>query len=211
MTLFWDWNGTLLDDVNICIQCINQLLERRKLTLLSREKYLQIFDFPVIHYYEKAGFNFKNESFNDVAEEFMDWYYEYLPDAELFPDTISVLTKFKNKGYRQVILSAMEHESLMKTLDKKGILPFFDEVAGINDIYANGKLDSARALLKKLDINGSETLLIGDTLHDLEVANDLGVKHILVADGHQSAKRLLARTNHVTGHLSGLYKILQIS
>ena len=208
MTLFWDWNGTLLDDVDICIQCINHLLERRKLPLLSREKYLQIFDFPVINYYEKAGFNFKNESFDDVAEEFMDWYHEYLPEAELFADAIPVLTKFKDKGYRQVILSAMEHESLMKTLDKRGVLPFFDEVAGINDIYANGKLESARALLKKLDLNGSGSLLIGDTLHDLEVANSLGIKHVLVADGHQSAARLIAKTNHVTGQLSGLCKIL---
>lgn len=208
MTLFWDWNGTLLDDVDICIQCINHLLERRNLPLLSREKYLQIFDFPVINYYEKAGFSFKNESFDDVAEEFMDWYHEYLPEAGLFPEAVHVLTKFKNKGYRQVILSAMEHESLLKTLDKRGVLPFFDEVAGINDIYANGKLDSARALLKRLDLNGSESLLLGDTLHDLEVANDLGIKHVLVADGHQSAARLLAKTNHVTGHISGLCKIL---
>lgn len=208
MTLFWDWNGTLLDDVDICIQCINHLLERRKLPLLSREKYLQIFDFPVVNYYEKAGFNFKNESFDDVAEEFMDWYHEYLPEAELFPDAVNVLTKFKNKGYRQVILSAMEHESLKRTLDKKGVLPFFDEVAGIKDIYANGKVESARALLNKLDLNGSDSLLIGDTLHDLEVADDLGIKHILVADGHQSAARLIAKTNHVTGHLSGLCKML---
>lgn len=207
MTIFWDWNGTLLNDVDICIQCINHLLERRELPLLTREKYLQIFDFPVKTYYEKAGFNFKKESFDDVAEEFMDWYHEYLPEAELFPEAVNTLTKFKNKGYRQVILSAMEHESLLKTLDKKGILPFFDEVAGIKDIYANSKLESARVLLKKLDLNGSGSLLIGDTLHDLEVANDLGIEHILVADGHQSAARLFAKTSHVTGHLTGLSKV----
>ena len=198
----------MLDDVDICIRCINHLLERRRLLPLSREKYLQVFDFPVKSYYERVGFNFRKESFDEVAEEFMDWYHYYLPEAELFSESINVLTEFKNEGYRQVILSAMEHESLVKILEKKGILSFFDEVAGINDIYANGKLESARTLLKKLDLNGSDSLLIGDTLHDLEVANDLGIKHILVADGHQSATRLLAKTNHVTGRLSGLYKML---
>lgn len=208
MTIFWDWNGTLLDDVDICIRCINQLLERRMLPPLSREKYLQIFDFPVKTYYEKAGFNFQKESFDVVAEEFMDWYHEYLPEATLFPEAVNILTKFKNEGYRQIILSAMEHESLMQVLEEKEILPFFEVVAGISDIYANGKLERARALLKKLDLKGSDILLIGDTLHDLEVANDLGIRHILVADGHQSAVRLLAKTSRVTGHLSGLYKML---
>jgi phosphoglycolate phosphatase len=208
MTLFWDWNGTLLDDVDVCIRCINHLLETRKLPLLTREKYLQIFDFPVKNYYEKAGFNFRNESFDDVAEEFMEWYYEYLPNADLFPEAVNVLTRFKNLGYRQVVLSAMEHESLVQTLNDKGILPFFDEVAGISDIYANGKLESARALIRKMNLNGSENMLIGDTLHDLEVAEDLGFRHILVAAGHQAPQRLLANTSHVVGHLSGLYKLL---
>ncbi|MBE0650807.1 MAG: HAD family hydrolase [Bacteroidales bacterium] len=208
MTIFWDWNGTLLDDVDVCIRCINHLLEARKLPLLSREKYLQIFDFPVKTYYEKAGFNFKKESFDDVAEEFMDWYYEYLPEADLYPESVNILNGFKSKGYRQVILSAMEHESLVKTLKKKGILPFFDEVAGISDIYANGKLESARVLIKKMNLNGSDNVLIGDTLHDLEVANDLGLRHILVADGHQAPQRLLAKTKNVVGRLTGLYKVL---
>ncbi len=208
MTIFWDWNGTLLDDVDICIRCINHLLESRNLPLLSRKKYLQIFDFPVKTYYEKVGFNFKKEPFDDMAEEFMDWYYEYLPEAELFSDALNVLTRYKNKGYRQVILSAMEHESLMKVLADKGILPFFDEVAGISDIYANGKLERAKTLLQKMNLNGSDSILVGDTLHDLEVAQDLGIRHILVADGHQSAARLLAKTSHVVDHLSGLDKIL---
>lgn len=208
MTIFWDWNGTLLDDVNICIRCMNHLLERRKLPSLSREKYLQIFDFPVKTYYEKAGFNFRKESFDEVAEEFMDWYYEYLPDADLFPEAVNILTRFQDQGYRQVILSAMEHESLLKTLDEKGILSFFDEVTGVGDIYANGKLESARTLMKKLDLSVTGNVLIGDTLHDLEVADNLGIKHILVAEGHQSATRLLAKTSHVAGNLSGLYKML---
>lgn len=208
MTIFWDWNGTLLDDVNICVKCINHLLESRNLPSLSREKYLQIFDFPVKTYYEKVGFNFKKESFDDVAEEFMEWYHEYLPEAELFPEAENVLTRYRKKGYRQVILSAMEHESLMKVLADKEILPFFDEVAGISDIYANGKLERARALLQKMNLNGSESILIGDTLHDLEVARDLGIRHILVANGHQSAQRLLVETNQVVGNLSGLYKML---
>ncbi len=204
MTLFWDWNGTLLDDVDICIRCINHLLETRKMPLLSREKYLQIFDFPVKKYYEKAGFRFKDESFDEVAVEFMDWYHEYLPEADLYPETVRILTQFKNKGYRQVILSAMEQDSLVKTLDDKGILPFFDEVAGVRDIYANGKLDAARRLKQNMNLNGADGVLIGDTLHDLEVAQDLGLRHVLVADGHQAPQRLLAKTKNVVGNLSGL-------
>ncbi|RLD72105.1 MAG: HAD family hydrolase, partial [Bacteroidetes bacterium] len=45
--ILWDWNGTLLDDTDICVQCINSLLETRQLNLLNKERYRKIFTFPV--------------------------------------------------------------------------------------------------------------------------------------------------------------------
>ena len=59
--VFWDWNGTLLDDVDVCIEAMNRLLERRGMDLISIERYRDIFDFPVKNYYEKLGFDFDNE------------------------------------------------------------------------------------------------------------------------------------------------------
>ncbi len=46
--------------------------------------------------------------------------------------------------------------------------------------------------MKARGLNPERTLLIGDTLHDYDVAQALGCKCILVANGHQSRKRLLS-------------------
>jgi len=48
--IIWDWNGTLLDDVNIVVNVMNSLLERRSLPLIDIEKYKDIFTFPVKKY-----------------------------------------------------------------------------------------------------------------------------------------------------------------
>ena len=56
-------------------------------------------------------------------------------------------------------------------------------------------------LLKRINIKKSEILLIGDTLHDKRVANDLGINYILVAEGHQSKDRLLNNTPMVVDNL----------
>ena len=56
--ILWDWNGTLLDDVNIAIDAINQLLLDRNLVQLTLERYLDVFTFPVCDYYELIGFDF---------------------------------------------------------------------------------------------------------------------------------------------------------
>ena len=44
----WDWNGTLFDDVALCIQVMNGMLEKRGLPRLAGpEQYRQVFTFPV--------------------------------------------------------------------------------------------------------------------------------------------------------------------
>jgi len=69
-TIIWDWNGTLLNDVDICVESINILLSERGHKPLSKSLYREIFTFPVKAYYELAGFDFTNESFDfEVAED----------------------------------------------------------------------------------------------------------------------------------------------
>ena len=59
-TIIWDWNGTLLDDLDLSLESVNILLEERNLPALSVEKYKDIFCFPIVVYYVKAGFDFES-------------------------------------------------------------------------------------------------------------------------------------------------------
>ena len=56
--IIWDYNGTLLNDVNLCVEVINDMLSSRNLPLMTVDKYRELFDFPVKDYYAKTGFDF---------------------------------------------------------------------------------------------------------------------------------------------------------
>jgi phosphoglycolate phosphatase-like HAD superfamily hydrolase len=64
--------------------------------------------------------------------------------------------------------------------------PFFNMASGLDDHYANSKLDSGRAMIRKQNLEPKELLLIGDTVYDFEVVSQLGCSCILVSNGHQS-------------------------
>ena len=72
--VIWDWNGTLLDDVDACVQAINLLLEPRGLAPMTRARYHREFTFPVRRYYDTMGFDFSAETFDDVAVEYHQAY-----------------------------------------------------------------------------------------------------------------------------------------
>lgn len=193
-TIIWDWNGTLLDDIEICRSIINGLLEERGIEKLSFERYKEIFTFPVKDYYEKAGFDFTKEDFSIPADAFIEEYNKSIPLAPLHKEATKALVHFENLYKRQIIISAMKQDDLRESVSAKGIDHHFEEISGINDHYANGKIENAKRMLQQLNLDAKNCLLIGDTIHDHEVAEALGCECILVAKGHQSFERL--QTTH---------------
>jgi len=203
-TIIWDWNGTLLDDADICLESINTMLKARNLPRLTLASYREVFTFPVIEYYKKVGFDFTLEPWEPVAMEFINLYLNALPACGLSMFAVETLQGFREKGYRQAIVSAMEHEELIKSVTKLGIHSYFEFIGGIGDHYAGGKIENARNYLAESGLDPAQTTLIGDTIHDSEVANELQCNCILVATGHQSVPRLRETGRHVITDLSGI-------
>jgi phosphoglycolate phosphatase len=190
--IIWDWNGTLLDDTRMAVQTMNQMLQRRGLPALSVEHYKSVFTFPVKDYYQKVGFDFQTEPFEVPAMEFIDLYNRQLKDCTLHFDTLKVLSYFRSVGVKQYILSAMEQEVLNDCLKHYQIDDFFEHVSGLDNVYAASKMLNGHRLIAELKLNPSDLVLIGDTVHDFEVAKELGCRCILIADGHQSKAVLQA-------------------
>lgn len=207
-TIIWDWNGTLLNDVEQSIATMNELLTKRKLPLLSHQYYKEIFDFPVYNYYEILGFDFKKEKWSDVAAEYMRAYHNKEASFELFDEAISTLNTLKKQSYRHYILSAMRTDSINKMLDSFQIRQLFDGVYGLDDDFANGKVETGHQLLSDITTAPEQCVLVGDTTHDAVVAKSLGIKCILIANGHHSYQRLKASKSLILQSLSELSKLI---
>lgn len=203
-TIIWDWNGTLLDDTEICVNCMNQMLSKRQLPLLDTVRYREVFTFPVKTYYTLIGFDFNKEPWDVAAIEFIDLYLEVLHMAPLAKGAREMLAFFKQKGFKQAIISAMQHDALAKSVAAFGITHYFDYIGGIGDHYGGGKIDNARQFYKSYSLEPDEVVLLGDSLHDAEVAHDLGSGCILIANGHQSKSRLMLTGLEVVDDLEEL-------
>lgn len=207
-TLIWDWNGTLLNDVDVCVETINQLLAERKLPELTRKKYLEIFDFPVQNYYQSIGFDFEKEPFEIPANEYIEKYYANIDKTSLYPSVTETLTHFSKLNFRQLILSAAEQTQLITLLKNFKIDRFFEEVSGLDNIYATSKIELGINMFRKLNLVPETVCLIGDTTHDLEVASALGCRCILIANGHQEYNRLIKTQAIVINNINELKKII---
>ena len=191
-TVIWDWNGTLFDDVDWCIEVLNSMLTKRGLnTVVGVPEYHAVFCFPVIDYYRKVGFDFEQEPFEVLAAEFIEKYHSNDRNkCSLFHGVSKVLTYIKSMGIQQVILSASKMNYLEMQVGYYDIRDNFAELLGLSDFYAASKISIGLDYIKSQ--NTTSVLLVGDTKHDYEVAEALGIKCVLVPNGHQSRETLMS-------------------
>ena len=188
--IIWDWNGTLVNDAWLFVELMNEELETRNLPLITIKKYREHFTFPVKKYYENLGFDFEKENFKEVGYNFIQKYKIRKNEPLLFDETMPVLNKIEGLGISQSIVSAQEKKLLQESVAHYQLSGFFESVNGIEHYYADSKIKIAKQNIQNLKCNQENIMVIGDTAHDLEVANTLGINCALFSKGHYSIKRL---------------------
>ncbi|HIX12185.1 MAG TPA: HAD family hydrolase [Candidatus Anaerofilum faecale] len=189
--VLWDWNGTLLNDLQLSIQALNRLLaENGYPQQFDTRAYRKIFGFPIQDYYRRAGFDFSRHPYDRLAQRYMEMYIPASEGCRLSPGAKDVLAQLQKQGMRQVILSASPLDLLRHQVSAQGLEGFFEKLLGLSDIYAVSKVQLGVDWMQQSGIDPQSAVMVGDSLHDAEVAAAMGVRCVLYAGGHQSPSRL---------------------
>ena len=192
--ILWDWNGTLLDDTEAALATLNEMIAVRGGQPIGMEFYRDHFAFPVRPFYDKIGIVAHDEDeWNGIAREYHEVYGRQ--PKKLNPLAVTALEMAKEAGCRQSIVSALRQDLLEADMARNGVTEFFERICGSDNLDGASKLDRARVLLRTLNDtvpSGTHFVLIGDALHDKEVADALGIDCILCAQGSHAAWRLSA-------------------
>lgn len=203
--IIWDWNGTLLNDAWLCVEIMNEMLALRSLPVITLDIYERIFDFPVVDYYRKVGFDFALDPFEKLSDEFMGAYNVRVRACPLREGVYDVLAAGQTRGITQSILSAMMQSTLESLIDQFGLRVYFSGITGLDNHHAAGKLELAREWMAAQDLRREDILLVGDTVHDFEVAQALGVDCVHIHSGHHSRERLATCGVPILESLAALY------
>jgi phosphoglycolate phosphatase len=188
--VLWDWNGTLLDDTRAALETLNAMLGRRGAAEIGMDFYRDRFAFPVRPFYEDIGVKLENEDWDALAVEYHDIYATQ--SKHLNPETVAALSAVREAGAKQSIISALRQDLLENAVKVEyGLGGFFENVYGVDNLDGASKIDRAKELVGKIRSEGDDDLvLVGDALHDKEVADAIGVRCILCSQGSHAHHRL---------------------
>lgn len=195
--VIFDWNGTVLDDVQACYEILCKMLTTYGVKTVTMEEYREAFCFPVIEYYKKVGFVFENYTFEEVASRFVPMYDRAYPKCTLYEGIVDLAKKLKECDVKVYLLSATQSDSLKEQTSYFGVDGLFDKIIGTDNYHGKSKIDEARHLFEVEKLDGKRVILIGDTDYDYEVSQQIGVDCALLDYGHKPRKMLLSCTKNV--------------
>lgn len=205
--IFWDFNGTIIDDVGNALSCVNDMLERKGMKPINLTEYYDYVDTPIINFYYRI-LPPEEVDFNEISKQYHSDYARHLEETTLANGAENLLKELKGKGAHQYIITSNFIGETLELTKNFGIFQYFDEVLGADNTLAESKIQRAKEFFALKGIERNDAILIGDTLHDLETANALGIDCVLVAYGHQGRKLLEEHNAYTVADLKEVREII---
>lgn len=205
--VLWDWNGTLIDDAAAACDTVNDMQRENGAPEIDMERYYTLVDTPIKKFY--TGLLGREDiDFPAISESFHSGYDSRLMQIELMDGAEEILALCKSSGIVSVIVSASHTDEVNSLLKRYGIDGYFMRVLGADNNFAESKTGRTVRFFSELGIDKSEALFVGDTLHDYDTAEALGIDCALISGGHQGRKILETTGAYVFDNLSELKDIL---
>ncbi len=206
--IIWDFNGTLLADAQLGVDCDNYVFDVLGLARITIDDYRAHMTMPVRDFYTALGVDLNVYKYETISRLWLDRFNQHAVCAGLIPGALDTIRRLKAAGFTQSILSASYEKSLLEQCTALGLADEMNMISGLGDESAQKKTDIGRAQLRQLGLAAKDCVLVGDMVADSELADVLGTDCVLVPWGHNSTERLEKTGRRVAHTLNELEDIL---
>jgi phosphoglycolate phosphatase-like HAD superfamily hydrolase len=192
--LVWDWNGTLLDDIQAVLGATNAAFAEVDLEPLTLEQYRQTYCVPIPTFYERLmGRRPTPAEWERMDGLFHRHYTERRAACELTAGVEELLAHWRTGGRSQSLLSMYGHEHLVPVVRGYGIERHFIRVDGRTGPSGGSKAQHMERHFAVLgDIAPASAVVIGDAVDDAVAAAHVGARAVLYTGGSHSRSSLEA-------------------
>lgn len=180
----WDWNGTLLDDLEVVIESLNVGTAMFDLPPVDEDGYRDHFTRPVRSFYDSLfGRSVSDMEWLQLNKTFHDEYLIRHHRAALRMDAVQALDRVDALGWSQSLLSMSIRHHLVEAVSSRGIADRFTLIDGLTEATGGHKVEHLVDHLKSLDMSPSQVIVIGDTPDDAWAASEVGAAVVLYDGG----------------------------
>lgn len=181
--IMFDMDGTLIDSYDFHTKCFQRFL-RRFGVHLSLDEVGELIGNTV-----KTILNgtLPAEIHDEALQYLSDFYNEDVGDLieeiDLIENVVETIEDIKSRGIPVCLLSNSKKELVYEIMRRKNLEVLFDEIRGADNDSLD-KYDRCRSILGRHGVESRDAMYVGDTSHDMVLADKVGMKGCLILNDY---------------------------
>ena len=188
--VLFDLDGTLIDTNKLILDSFKHTIKEHLDIDVFDEDLLKYFGEPLIYTLQRYSMEKSHKMFETYIR-----YNEHHHDNCVLPceGIEDGLAKLKDLGCTMAIVTSKRRDIATRGLKLFGFEKYFSTIVALEDTEKH-KPDAGPIIeaLRRLNADGGQAIMIGDSIYDIECAKNAGIKSMLVkwsmADGFQDRK-----------------------
>lgn len=190
--LIFDWDGTLMDSEFHIVTSMQAAIRDLDLPERSDNEIRNIIGLGLIEAVQTLYPQQASEAFaHKMAEAYRSYYFDEGAPQQLFPGAIEMINDLMAQNYILAIATGKSRKGLDLALDETGLKNVFTLSRCADETTSKPHPQMLNEIISALQVDKNETIMIGDTEYDMEMAYNAGTKAIAVSYGVHETERLL--------------------
>jgi len=193
--LVFDWDGTLVDSIERIVTSL-QFASKQIIDIdLSEKSARDVIGLGLMEAIKKLHPELDTPQHADRLEDIADAYrqhylYDNMVPAPLFSGVYELLNELRADGYTLAISTGKSRMGLDQSINQHQVADFFATTRCAGENKSKPHPEMLHEILNELNFSASQTLMIGDSEHDLKMANNASMRSIGVTHGVHDAETL---------------------
>lgn len=188
--IVFDWDGTLMDSTATIVRCIQAAARDLGLTVPNDRSAAYVIGLGLQEAMEVAMPGLDPKHYPRLIERYRYHYLTKDHGLTLFPGVREMLEDLSHKGYFLAVATGKTRVGLNRALHAADLLRLFDATRCADETFSKPHPAMLQELTRELGQDLKRTVMIGDTVHDLQMAFNAGAAGVGVQYGAHSPDEL---------------------
>ena len=189
--IIFDWDGTLVDSVDWIVHCIQQAAAEYGCPIPEPQAAKDIIGLSIENAIGQLFPDIDNTLRTQVIAHYANTFFSrQISRDDLFPGVYPMLRQLKDQGFRLAIATGKKTAGLSRAIEATGVADLFDATRCSDQTASKPDPLMLEEIIGELNADRRKTLMVGDSAHDLQMANNAGIAAIGVTCGAHSASTL---------------------
>lgn len=188
--IVFDWDGTLMDSTAAIVLCIQAAAQDLGLPVPSNEDAAHVIGLGLHEAMQSAMPGMDASLYPRMVERYRHHYLRRGDDLILFKGVPEMLEDLAQQGYFLAVATGKSRAGLNRVLHQVGLLSTFHATRCADETFSKPHPAMLQELTRELGQDMARTVMIGDTSHDLLMAQNAGAAGIAAQYGAHPLEKL---------------------